>query len=298
MRKYGLKAMALIAAFSLSCPVITLAAWEQQTDGSWKYYDRNGNLGVNKWAKSGDYWYHLNGNGDIDYNMLIEDQGQTYYVDAEGRMATNQWINHNSVYYYAGTDGAFLKSCITPDGYTVDANGVWNQTIPQQSSESIATPIQIPQATGFGSVTGNITWQYNKFIGTKADVGAKVYLIPLDYTIRGGGNEDLALCMDTNGKNNVFYTKVDGMGQYNFTNIPSGNYLLFVKSKNTTSSLRFNNESSWEERIEARFNSILTNDELEKFKTMVGYDSYFTDVIEVKDNQNTVSSHDFGYTYI
>ena len=140
MRKYGLKAMALIAAFSLSCPVTTLAAWEQQADGSWKYYDRNGNLGVNKWAKSGDYWYHLNGNGDIDYNMLIEDQGQTYYVDTEGRMAANQWVNYNGVYYYAGEDGAFLRSTVTPDGYTVDVNGVWDQNVPQQNQTQSETP--------------------------------------------------------------------------------------------------------------------------------------------------------------
>jgi len=35
-----------------------------------------------------------------------------------------------------------------------------------------------------GSIKGVITWQYNKVIGTKADVGANVVLIPIDYTER------------------------------------------------------------------------------------------------------------------
>ena len=35
------------------------------------------------------------------------------------------WINWNGAYYYCGSDGAMLVNTYTPDGFYVDANGVW-----------------------------------------------------------------------------------------------------------------------------------------------------------------------------
>ncbi|MBS6644108.1 MAG: hypothetical protein KH366_11075 [Clostridiaceae bacterium] len=302
MKKAMLKIMLVTLLLSSICSFTALAGWEQLDDGAWKYYSDEGSMVTNEWKKSVDYWFYLNSDGDITKNSLVEDSGNTYYVNSDGAMLANQWINYNGNDYYAGPDGAFLKSTTTPDGYTVDSNGVWDQSIPQiaNSTENNinSVNIQIPEPTGYGTVKGNVTWQYNRYIGTKADVGAVVYLIPLDYSIKGGDNEGLSMCMNTKGTNGVLYAKVDGFGQYTFDNVPCGKYRIFIKSDNTTSSRRFNDEAAWEERIDALFGDILTDDELETFKTMVGFDSFYTETIEIFNGMTNTISHDFGYTYI
>ena len=60
-------------------------------------------------------------------NLFSGDDGSLYYVNADGQMVENQWINIGGTYYYAGNGGAILKNTTTPDGYYVDANGVWDQ---------------------------------------------------------------------------------------------------------------------------------------------------------------------------
>lgn len=301
MKKKNCKVLLMGMALSMACSFTSLAGWEQAEDGSWKFYTKDGSLATNAWKISGDKWYYFDSNGNMAVNTLIEDQGNTYHVNADGIMSANQWVNYNDVYYYAGENGAVLKSTVTPDGYTVDASGAWDQSIPQQAvvaKEQQTVEIQIPAPQGYGTVNGNVTWQYNKFIGTKADTGADVYLIPLDFSIKGGDNKKLSLLSDTKGKNNVFYVKVDGMGQYVLNNIPTGNYRIFIKSKNTTSYLRFDDEATWNKLLDGYFESILTPEELESFKTMVGADSFYTDTITVQDGKATTISHDFGYTYI
>ena len=88
-------------------------------------------------------------NACLRYNCRKPD-GQTYYLYSNGEMATG-WKQIESKWYYfspvstaagawvqdeslkwvydptkAGTPtGAMLKNTTTPDGYTVDANGVW-----------------------------------------------------------------------------------------------------------------------------------------------------------------------------
>ena len=64
------------------------------------------------------------------------DDGSLYYVNADGQMVENQWINIGGTYYYAGNGGAILKNTTTPDGYYVDSNGVWDQSIAQVQGET------------------------------------------------------------------------------------------------------------------------------------------------------------------
>ena len=43
-------------------------------------------------------------------------------------MYASSWIESASeagAWYYVGADGAMLTNTVTPDGYTVDADGVW-----------------------------------------------------------------------------------------------------------------------------------------------------------------------------
>jgi hypothetical protein len=128
--KIGILSLVLSATFAFN----SFAEWQQAQDGSWKFYNVDGTIGINKWAKSGEDWYHFDNEGHMEHSTIIVDGDGTYYVDDVGKMVKNQWVNQNEKYYYAGEDGKILKNTITPDGYTVDSNGIWNQSIPQIST--------------------------------------------------------------------------------------------------------------------------------------------------------------------
>ena len=68
-------------------------SWVEE-DGTWYYYDKDGNRVENEWKKSGDNWFWLNGDegGAMATDMLVEDDDDTYYVDANGVMVTNTWV--------------------------------------------------------------------------------------------------------------------------------------------------------------------------------------------------------------
>lgn len=128
--KIGLLSLALSATFTFN----SFAEWQQAQDGSWKFYNVDGTIGINKWAKSGEDWYHFDNEGNMEHSTIVVDGDGTYYVDDAGKMVKNQWVNQNENYYYTGENGKILKNTVTPDGYTVDGNGIWNQSIPQISA--------------------------------------------------------------------------------------------------------------------------------------------------------------------
>lgn len=78
--------------------------WYQGDDGLWRYQRKDGSMGSNLWAKSGDDWF---------------------YLKEDGTMAMNQWIETDGAYYYVDAKGAMMKNTITPDGYYVGVNGKW-----------------------------------------------------------------------------------------------------------------------------------------------------------------------------
>ena len=67
--------------------------WVEE-DGTWYYYDKDGNRVENEWKNLGDNWFCLDGEegGAMATDMLVEDKDDTYYVDANGVMVTNTWV--------------------------------------------------------------------------------------------------------------------------------------------------------------------------------------------------------------
>ena len=59
-----------------------------------------------------------------DWQMV---NGSWHYYTESGAMAKSRWIQTNGYWYYVGADGALFVNGTTPDGYRVDANGVWIQ---------------------------------------------------------------------------------------------------------------------------------------------------------------------------
>ena len=67
--------------------------WVEE-DGTWYYYDKDGNREENEWRKSGDSWFWLDGDegGAMATDKVIEDESNYYYVDGNGVMVTNTWV--------------------------------------------------------------------------------------------------------------------------------------------------------------------------------------------------------------
>ena len=119
--------------------------WVEE-DGTWYYYDKDGNKVEDQWKKSGDNWFWLDSEegGAMATDKLIEDDDKTYYVDANGVMVTNTWVkvvNEDQDdeddpaeyhYYYMQSNGKAYKgsgdkvSKKTIDGkqYAFDEDGI------------------------------------------------------------------------------------------------------------------------------------------------------------------------------
>lgn len=82
----------------------TSGQWIETENGCW-YQNPDGT-----WPASG--WQQIDGNW--------------YFFNAQGYRQTG-WVLWNNQQYYCDSDGKMLASTTTPDGYYVDANGVWKE---------------------------------------------------------------------------------------------------------------------------------------------------------------------------
>lgn len=82
----------------------TSGQWIDTENGSW-YQNPDGS-----WPASG--WQQID--------------GSWYFFNAQGYRQTG-WVLWNNQQYYCDSDGKMLVGTMTPDGYYVDANGVWKE---------------------------------------------------------------------------------------------------------------------------------------------------------------------------
>ena len=111
---------AALLAIGASMTSFAAQGWAEE-DGTWVYYDRNGDRVTDKWAKSGNNWYYLDSDGEMAIDTLIEDGDNYYYVDINGVMASNQWVaidnedageddEPDHYWYYFQANGKALKN--------------------------------------------------------------------------------------------------------------------------------------------------------------------------------------------
>ena len=55
------------------------------------------------------------------------------YQLSDGSFAANAWEQINGAWYYFNENGIMLENGITPDGFTVGADGAWIESIAQQA---------------------------------------------------------------------------------------------------------------------------------------------------------------------
>jgi len=116
--------------------------WKRDSAG-WTYLDAEQCIVTNKWISDQGKWYLVNQNGKMvtgwqmvdnkwylfatDGSMLAGWQyvnNKWYFMKPDGTMVTG-WLLVNGKYYYLDISGMLLTNTTTPDGYQVNADGVW-----------------------------------------------------------------------------------------------------------------------------------------------------------------------------
>ena len=111
---------AALLAIGASMTSFAATGWAEE-DGTWVYYNRDGERATDQWKKSGNNWYWLDSNGEMAIDQLIEDGDNYYYVDINGVMAANQWVaidnedagqddEPDHYWYYFQSNGKALKN--------------------------------------------------------------------------------------------------------------------------------------------------------------------------------------------
>ena len=126
-------------------------SWYQDTDGKYYYFNMGAVMAVNTTTPDG---YYVDENGVWDGNASTVaaaeknlgpgvdkgwepiDKGWKFKQE-DGTYLTNAWRqDSNGKWYYLNEDGWMLKDTNTPDGYHVDANGVWDGDAVTESEEA------------------------------------------------------------------------------------------------------------------------------------------------------------------
>ena len=111
---------AALLAIGASMTSFAAQGWAEE-DGTWVYYNRDGERATEQWKKSGNNWYYLDSDGEMAIDTLIEDGDNYYYVDINGVMASNQWVaienedagdddEPDNYWYYFQANGKALKN--------------------------------------------------------------------------------------------------------------------------------------------------------------------------------------------
>ncbi len=82
--------------------------------------------GQERWVMNpnGTYQYLKNDGNFIKGDWFQDTDGKWYYFGTNSYMVTG-WQKIKNYWYYFGKDGALYVSTMTPDGYTVNQDGVW-----------------------------------------------------------------------------------------------------------------------------------------------------------------------------
>ena len=79
------------------------------------------------WVQNETGWWWCNPDRTYPASNWKKINGYWYYFNAAGYCVMNTWVQTDGKWYYCGNDGDMWVSRWTPDGYYVDANGVWVQ---------------------------------------------------------------------------------------------------------------------------------------------------------------------------
>ena len=101
-------------------------------DNHYYYFTSSGAMKTG-WLKDKDTWYYLDKEG-IMLTGLQEINGARYYLNASGAMETG-WKQLNGNWYYFQTNGSLLRNGTSPDGYKLNADGIWTTVTTEETTQ-------------------------------------------------------------------------------------------------------------------------------------------------------------------
>ncbi|MGN0158573.1 MAG: DUF6273 domain-containing protein [Brotaphodocola sp.] len=126
--------MGILCTSAWSMPAY--AGWIASGTGQWLYETDDGQLAVGWFQDTDSGWYHMGDDGWMHASQwYLDDDQNWYYLNEDGRMIAAQWFQDiDGKWYYLSQSGAMLSGCVTPDGYTVGADGTWDGAEAGQTS--------------------------------------------------------------------------------------------------------------------------------------------------------------------
>ena len=101
-------------------------------DNHYYYFTGSGAMKTG-WFKDKGLWYYLDKDG-IMLTGLQEINGARYYLNASGAMETG-WQQLNGNWYYFQTNGSLLRNGTSPDGYKLNADGIWTTVTTEETTQ-------------------------------------------------------------------------------------------------------------------------------------------------------------------
>lgn len=155
------------------------AGWDKQEDGTWRYRKPDGTFVAGTWLNLEEESYYMDENGIMLADTITPDgyyvnssgertkyvpgwmevDGQWKYVMKNGYYAASTWIeDSDGKYYYFDMAGRMLKDAVTPDGYYVDANGVWDG----QPTTAVQNPASVGPWSLVQDTVGAAGWEQSQ----------------------------------------------------------------------------------------------------------------------------------------
>jgi hypothetical protein len=160
------------------------SGWVKNDNGQWTYRRHDGTFVTDSWLTVDEKTYYMDKNGvmladayspdgtyinpngvKVNYKpgWISDDKGWRY-IQKNGYYAASTWIQDSDGKYYYFNIGAYMAvDTTTPDGYHVDANGVWDGQASTISNNVNLGP-GMSSATGWEMV--GINWKFKQEDGT------------------------------------------------------------------------------------------------------------------------------------
>ena len=97
----------------------------KESNGSWFYVKSDKTSARAEVLNINGKKYWFDADGKMAKGWRQDTSGSWYFMEDSGAMNSSGWLKYNGLWYYLGSDGKMLTNTTTPDGYTLNSDGVW-----------------------------------------------------------------------------------------------------------------------------------------------------------------------------
>ncbi|WP_367566846.1 cell wall-binding protein [Lacrimispora sp.] len=113
---------AALLALGASMSSFAATGWAEE-NGTWVYYDKDGDAVTDTWAKSGENWFYLDEDGEMATDLIVDYNDSYYYVDVNGAMVANTWVSVENEDYDGEDEPATIWYYFGANGKAYEGNG-------------------------------------------------------------------------------------------------------------------------------------------------------------------------------